>query len=264
MIKRYGIIQPFNLDWRLVAPRDFDTLELFLSPTLSIVFKDIIATRAEGGKAGAQFRIGAYIMQDPNAHTRFLRDVMPQRSNERIESAFKDDTISVFFTLEEGEGLRELFQQQQFICRSLEVHHNGRYCDFARLARTEFEKVVQSFVDLFVVGIVPFDEIDTMIKNMQADIEESAFRRAKEDLEKKQAKNPPTKKRLWTKAGIAAALVAGGVAMAAVGHHLMKGGKWWGYLAGGLCKLVSVGLGLAGKQLGGQVIQHMNVGVVYG
>lgn len=259
-MRTYGILHPFNLDWRMVAPRDFDTLEYFITPTLSVLFKDIIATKGKGGA----FRIGSYIMQDPTAHTRFLRDVLPQRSQERIETAYNNPDFSAFFTLEEGEGLRLLFEENGFICKNVLVNVNGNPIDLNALNQNDFRKVVDVFSDLHVLGMMHFQDVGDTLKNMQQIMEEAGYRRAMQDVEKKQANATPTKKKLWQTGGMAAACLAGSAVLVEVGRRMLKSGGWKGWLVGGLCSVVGIGLGLIGKKMGSEVVNYMKVGHIHG
>lgn len=263
-MKRFGIFQPFNLEafeWRLTAPRDFDSLELFLTPNLSIVLRDIVATRVDPNRSGGQFRIGAYLLQS-NDQNKFLREILPQRSDERIASAFKDENISVFFSTEEAEGLYQLFENQQFLCREIRLCSYGKPTDITSLNKADFERVVDWFSAKCVMGLIHFEEYETYFKNMQADMEETAYKRIQEEMRNQQAKSGPTKRSMWIKSGISAALITVGFLLCEWGKKLTDRKSVAGYLWGAVSYVLGVGAGMVGKWFGGQVVQKVGLGYV--
>ena len=255
-MKNFAIIEPFNLDWRMTAPKDFETLEYFVTPEVSLVFHQVTS----GGKL---FKIGAYIMQDPNKAQQFNAEYMPQRSQERIEQAFKDENISVFFSLEDGKGLSATFQEEKFICRKLEVHYNGLAISVPELPEAEFHKVIEVFSQLKVVSIMDFQKNWEGIEEEIDNIREEVARGMRKESAKRDMKMMGTTKKSMTVRGIVGAgLMVASTILGGYSKKFAKAEKKGKLFASAIMGIGALVCGMAGKNMLTRVVEQVQKGLV--
>lgn len=255
-MRGFTITKPFNLDWRLVAPANFDVLELFITPELSIKFEEV-----SNGKV--LFRIGSFMMQDANSVKRFEAEYMPQRSKERIVKTFSNPNQSVFFSEQDAKTLYELFETEKFICRKVHVCINGSAREIESLKPTDFEKVCDIFAHLKVLGVIHFEDQATAMKNMQDAMEQSAYERIKEDMQHKTVTSTPTKIQLIKQGSMAAAAIAGSAVILSLARKVIQSESWWGKVGGGIMYVAGWALGWLGKKMSHSALEYVKAGVVY-
>jgi hypothetical protein len=255
-MRNFSIVEPFKLDWRLAAPRDFETLELFITPQVSMVFHNIT-----NGKT--PFKIGAYLMEDPNKVKQFMVELMPQRSQARIEKAFKDEEVSAFFTLEDAKGLETLFEEEGFICRQIEVLYDGHPVSIPELPEAEFEKVIRTFAELRVVSTMDFQKQWEGIEEQIDDIREDVARGMRKRQAERDAKTVGMTKRTMTMRGALSAVLIGVSAVTAgISKRILSDTGWKKKVAGVALGLISAATGIAGKHLADNVMEHVRKGLV--
>lgn len=255
-MKNFAIVEPFGLDWKYVMPHDYETLEYCVTPTVSVLFHKIT-----NGKN--PFHIGSFIMEDASRRAQFNNEIMPQRSQERIERAFKDEEISVFFALEDAKALDVLFKEEGFICRRLEVREHGRPVDILNLDEADFNKVVMLFGEWKVMATTDFDKQWENITEEAAEIREEI---AKGMRQKQAARDEKamgvTKKTLIQRSALATGLIALGTAAAAIGKAMFERKTKLTFVVGLVSSLVSVVAGNAGRKLTGEVLEHVGKGMI--
>lgn len=138
----FSIIEPFNLNWKYVAPKDFGTLEYFLKPGLSVELSNI-------SNGPSKFLIGSFLA-DGNFPSKFANEILPARSSERIVQAFTKEEVSVFFSPKDAEELKELFAKEEFICRTVKVKSAEHGTDLFALPPDEFALVMDFFSEVDV------------------------------------------------------------------------------------------------------------------
>ena len=126
----YGIPIPFNLKWKFVAPIDFQTIEYFITPRISLSLNKIT-----NGKN--LFSLGAVLMGTENQR-KFDTEYMPRRSQERVELAFREDDVSVFLTEEEAKKMDAIFDEYKFICNFIRIIVDGQSVDLFELRPEDF------------------------------------------------------------------------------------------------------------------------------
>lgn len=255
----YTIMVPFSLDWRLVAPRDYETLEYFVTPELSFVFQMITNGRSP-------FEIGSYFVHiEKKVATReqFMTEIMPQRSKERIREAFRNPEISAFFSLEDALKLKQTFEQEGFICRKVEIMYNGQKAVLHELPPDDFQLMIQESARLHMM--IPFDlEFDGVIlENMYSEIEAKVTKRImREQADKEAGRRGMTKKRLTLRGIIGAALLTVSTVSFAFSRRLFSKGGRVGIIGGAACGLVSIVSGILGKQFAEETLDYIRKGVI--
>lgn len=244
---KFAIIEPIRLDWSRVAPKDCETLELFLTPDVSIVIKNI-------RNAKGPFLISNFMMGSATENDRFENEVLTQRSQERIVKAFASKGVSCFFKEQEGKELETLFEQEQFIARTIEVHVNARKVNLFEVSAETFKLVTDEFIQLNVVNITDFNTQGEEWQKIMNDIEEKAYARVhKEIADKNKVRFKQVKKKFFTKLTFGFIVSATTLALGFIGKRMLqKGGVV--SLFGGLFIMLSWFGGVMSKHLFGKSV----------
>lgn len=228
----FAIIEPIKLDWSRVAPKNCDTLELFLDPEVSVVIKNI-------RNAKGPFLISNFMMGNANENDRFENEIMTQRSQERIQKSFKQKGVSCFFREHEAAKLEELFEEHQFIAKTIEVHVNGRKVNLFEVPADTFKLVTDEFARLGVVNITDFVTQAEAWQDIMKDVEDKAYKRVHHELaEKNKVRFKQVRKKFFTKITIGAVVSATTLALSFLGKRMMKSGGFFA-LIGGICIMLS-------------------------
>jgi hypothetical protein len=264
-MNNYTIMTPFTLDWRLVAPRDYETLEYFMTPDLSFVFHKITNGKAD-------FHIGSFFLnpvERPNIPPtplhpdKFLREIMPQRSQERITEAFRTGEISAFFTLTEAEILENMFKENGFICRKVEILYRGSKVTLSDLPPEEFSKMIKECARLHMMIPIDLEHDGHVMENIFDDVQEKVSRRVlKEQADRDAARRGMTKKRLTLRCLLSGALLAASTASFAFGRKFFSKGTKLGLLGGVGCSILSMVTGILGKKLAEEAVDYFRKGMI--
>jgi hypothetical protein len=254
-MKNYTIMTPFTLDWRLVAPRDYETLEYFVTPELSFLFHKITNGKAD-------FHIGSFFV-DPGAHDKFLREIMPQRSQERIIEAFRNNEISAFFTLDEAATLEKTFEENGFICRRVEIFYNGNKATLPDLPPEEFSKMVKECARLHMMIPIDLEHDGHVMENMFDEVQDKVTRRImKEQVDRDAARRGMTRKKLTIRCVLSGMLLTVSTGLFALGRKLFTKGGRMGVIGGVTCSIVSMVTGILGKKLAEEAVDYFRKGMI--
>lgn len=232
----FQITVPFQLNWRYVVPKDYETIEYFLTPNLSLVMSGIVAGRKP-------FYIGAELPLSKGNKKKFMEEVLPQRSQERINRSFSEE-ISAFLTLEEAKQFEELFKEQEFICRRIEVHYFGRQLELPELPPEDFHLASDKLIEMKAILPLDFETEGSTVKNIYDHCND---RNAKYWRDRQAKRQNMTKDTAVKKSVIAMGLVMVSAACAGVSRRLFMVGGWWGIAGGLLCAGLSVAAGVLGR-----------------
>lgn len=246
----FQITVPFQLDWKYVVPYDYETLEYFLTPELSLIFKGIVAGRRP-------FYIGAHIDRAEKNRKKFAQEVMPQRSQERIQRSFKDETISAFFTLQEAKVFEVLFKEEEFICRHIEIHHNGRQVTMPELLPEDFDLVESKFVEMKVSAPFEFSRDGNTYSNVYHNMYEKIDQTIRNDRARRQN---ITKEEAIKKSAVATGLILISATCAGISRKLFARGGWIGFVGGIACAGLSVACGVIGKGFAEDSLDYLRKG----
>jgi hypothetical protein len=254
-MKNYTIMTPFTLDWRLAAPRDYETLEYFVTPELSFIFHKITNGQAD-------FHIGSFFV-DHAFRDKFLREIMPQRSQERIKEAFRNPEISAFFTLDEAALLEKTFSDKGFICRRVEILYNGSKVTLPDLPPEEFSKMIKECARLHMMIPIDLEHDGHVMENMFDEVQDKVTRRVlKEQVDREAARRGMTKKKLTLRCLLSGALLAVSTASFAFGRKLFNKGGKLGFFGGVGCSIVSMLTGILGKKLADEAVDYFRKGMI--
>lgn len=251
---RFAITDPFNINWKYAVPKDFDTLEVFLKPGLSIVLSEI----SNGPK---RFAIGAYLAGGPD-RKRFNSEILPGRSMERVEKAFKDDNVSAFFGAKEAKELQELFESEKFICRKVEINSTEYANNLFGLPRDEYALVLDFFTE---TGVQQVADIKAS-RELFEDLKETANKEAKEEYRRERKAGMTGATKTQRKKNRREGWIGGGFIFVAavsrmIGKALSEHG-FFGKLAGIGLSLVATACSLTGVRLMANVAENYSEGLL--
>jgi hypothetical protein len=252
---QYSIVLPFDLNWKYVAPSNFETLEYFVTPTVSLALSKIT-------NGPNNFAIGAYLVGGLDKK-RFANEFMPIRSNERIRLAFNKEEVSCFFTEGEAKELELLFAENKFICHKVEVMKNGSSEDLFKLDEDEFEEVMKVFGKLGVHQIMDVANEQETFETLRSDMYNEAYTKAKKEFNQYQMESRHmTTRKLKRMAMAGTALLAIAVGLRYVSKALMGKGVF-GTIAGIGTYVLSMISGIGGFKLMNSVAENYDEGVIF-
>lgn len=241
MMYHFAITEPFNLNWKYAAPKDFDTLEYHLKPGLSIELSGI----ANGPN---KFSIGAYLA-DGNHREKFNNEILPARSSERVEKAFQKEEVSCFFSAGDAKDLKELFDKEKFICRSVTVKSEEHGDDFFALPTDEYNLVLDFFSEVGVQQVADIKESRVLFEGLHS----SARKEARDEMRREQrskitGRSKVTEKKMKINAAIGGTLLGIAGVLKIGSRQLMKKG-FFGIIGGIIMGVIAAALSLTGVRL---------------
>lgn len=170
----YSIVLPFKMNWKYAAPKTFETIEYFITPTISLGLTGIV-----NGKN--QFAIGAFLVEGQNKK-RFTEEFLPKRSQERINKAFAQEEISCFFTEAEAKELTTVFEEEKFICHRVEILQNGKEVDLFSINEEDFELVLKVLAELGVQQVLDIKSERESFETLRTDMYDKAYQKARNEF----------------------------------------------------------------------------------
>lgn len=251
----YSILQPFNLNWKFTAPKSFTELEYFLTPSLSIGID-----RMSNGKN--DFAVGAYLTGGMN-RTLFTNEHLVKRSDERTKNAFDKEDVSVYFTPAEAKDIEALFTEERFIARQIKIYKNGNPRDLFALDEDDFSKVMEAFVELGIQQSIDFKTEKESFEDLRGDMYQEAYKKARESFSNQMKKRERvTKKELYKQVGIGSGcVIVGGLLKNA--NRVLRTKGFFGFVAGAVCNLASVVVGMIGMRHVDGAVSYYTDGVVF-
>lgn len=257
MMKNFAIMTPFKLNWKYVVPYDFERLQYFVTPRVSILFD-----RISNGKRN--FFLGSFLADGDR--DKFTNEFMPQLSKERIEMAFETDTISAFLTQEDASNCEALFEEEQFFCFRVTVLLDGAETDLRALPEEDYYKTLEILsTELKVVTIMDLEAQEETLADM--------YRETREEVEKgmlnEARRNEETitdgehsRKTAILKGALGAIATTVSVYCAATARRMIRRGGKVGVAIGSICSVLSFTCSVVGRSLMKTSINHFKKGKV--
>jgi hypothetical protein len=251
----FAVITPFSLNWKFVVPHDYERLEYFVTPRVSLLFHEITNGKQD-------FVIGSFLINESNKD-KFMNEILPQRSNQRIQKAFEDENVSAFLNREDAEICEQLFRNEGFFCHRLSILLDGTPVDLRTLPADEFYETIETLSALKVVSVMDFEENATEIADMVTEtrklIEEGI---RKEESRKRSEKKGFTKRVANIRGALGTASMVASVACGIGAKKMVRKGGLLGFAIASVCTILGFGFASIGKSLAGDSIQYYMQGMV--
>lgn len=257
MMKNFAIMTPFTLNWKYVVPYDFERLQYFVTPRVSILFD-----RITNGKRN--FFLGSFL-SDGN-RDKFTNEYMPQLSKDRINMAFETDTISAFLTQDDAESCEALFKEEQFFCFRVTLLLDGAETDLRALPEEDYYKALEILsTELKVVTIMDLEAQEETLADMYRETREEVEKGMLNEARKKEetiSDGEQSGKMATLKGVLGAVATTASVYCAATAKRMIRRGGKAGIAIGSVCSVLSFGFSVVGRSLMKTAINHFKKGKV--
>lgn len=251
----YAVLKPLEINWRFAQPAGFDGIEVFVDRDISIIFTSI----TNGPK---NFALGSYLTDGGTPET-FEANFLTRISEGRINAAFKEKAFSIFFTEEEADELKDLFEKEQFIAKGAIIKSEKFGTDLLNFDEESFNTAITYLRRIGAVRILPMNTEDFDYEELRNEMYDKAYKQAKTDLLNEDDHRFLTKSKIKRLGAVSAGLFAAGAITQGIGKKIVGKGLW-GTIGGAALVVAGTFMNLIGFKISSTLVSHMHEGVIFG